>query len=159
MQIKMIDGSRIVYLAQVRRDRGQLYLPSAAAALVNRYRFVKVPSTPEEITSGSKLTFEHGVFGDSAIQEFSLYPDGIVLAARAPTSALEAFLADLLKWARQDLGIVEIEMPTKQTFFESHLVVSLDVKQESLLPKLAQFQGWLTKTVASYGARSFDFGF
>jgi hypothetical protein len=47
MELVAIDLSRVIYLTQIVRPAGQLYIPDAAAKLVQRYSFAKFPSMDE----------------------------------------------------------------------------------------------------------------
>lgn len=158
MQLKHIEVSRLVYLTTVRRDQGQIFLPAAAQALRERYFFQKTPSSYEEL-SESKITFEHGLFEGSAISEFSLHTDGLVVSARSSTDILEAFLADMLSWASERLQLVEVDLPNRATFFESRLIVHLDIARARLLPWAGAVQKRLSKSLTSYGMKPFEFGF
>jgi len=158
MELKMIETSRVVYLTQPWRPGGQIFLPDAFQALLNRYRFQKFP-TKEELYQGDTFLFNQGVFEDIGIIEFGLYPDGLVVSSRANTTVLDLFIQDVLKWAERDLGIVETDIPPKERHYESTLVVSLQIKEEKSFPYLANLNSSLTAYQENYGLRTFAFSF
>ena len=121
MQLVGIDQSRIVYFTQRTRPEGQLYLPDAVQKLVSRYFFAKFPSV-EELSRGA-FSFSLGKFGDVQINELQIFPDGIIVSARAPTGVLDAFISDLLSWSEKEFGLVEAATPKPEKFIESAIIV------------------------------------
>ena len=158
MELKSIELSRLIHLTTIRRERGQLYFPGVALELVRRYRFVKAPANYEEFSS-TPIRFEGGAFGDIGIQEFLLYNDGLVVASRSNTDTLAAFVRDLLEWASEEHGLVEVSLPTNADFYESQVVVSLSINQNKLMPWAGLIQKRLSRTIGSYGLKHFEFGF
>jgi len=98
MNLIGIESSRIIFLTQVHRPSGELYLPDAVAKIVKRYSFLKSPS-PEQALP---YTFAVGKFQNSQIAEFSLYNDGLIVSSASDTDLLDAFLDDLLSWATKE---------------------------------------------------------
>ena len=125
MELKTVDNSRVILLTQLHRPAGQLFLPMALEAIVNRYHFQKFPS-PESCSFVS-LSFQQGVFDGVAIDEFAIYPDGVVVSSRSNTDDLDAFVDDLLAWARSDLGLIETGVGPRERHYESALVVILRI--------------------------------
>lgn len=99
------------------------------------------------------------MFEDSGISEFSIYTDGVVVASRSNTEVLEGFLLDLLSWASNELGIVEVEMPNRARFYESNLVVHLKVDYKKLAPWAAPVAKRLSRHMQAYDINTTDFGF
>lgn len=155
MELKAIDNSRVVYLTQVRRPKGQLFLPVALQSLLSRYHFQKFP-TEQELFSET-LAFQHGLFDDIGINEFSIYQDGLIVASRANTDVLDAFIADILAWSADALGLVQVDIPPQERHYESALIVTMKVGAS--FPKLDGLRQSLTATMEQYGLRPFEFSF
>lgn len=120
MDLMGIETSRIVLLTQVYRPSGQIYLPDAIAMVVNRYSFVKAPTSDQPFP----YTFSVGKFQNSQITELSIYNDGLIVSSASDTDLLDLFLGDLLSWATKEFGIVEQQTPEK--YYESTLIVKSD---------------------------------
>jgi hypothetical protein len=135
MELVAIETSRIVYLNQLVRPAGQTYLPGAIADLVQRYSFAKFPSVEDLARDPTSFSFSMGKFQDVQINEFQVYPDGLIASARAPTELVDAFVSDLLSWSEKKLGLVQSPLATPEKFVESAIVVkSAGDLARSLLP-------------------------
>jgi hypothetical protein len=121
MQLLGFEQSRIVYFTQRIRPEGQLYLPDAVQKLASRYSFAKFPSV-EDLTRGA-ASFLLGKFREIQINELQLYPDGIIVIARAPTEVLDAFISDLLSWSEEEFGLIEPATVRHEKFIESSIIV------------------------------------
>lgn len=108
---------------------------------------------------GDVFLFNHGVFDGVGINEFGIYSDGILVASRANTDILDAFLDDLMSWARQELGIIETGVPPRERHYESALVVSLRINESRSFPFSNILCSALTRYQESYGLKPFDFSF
>jgi hypothetical protein len=151
MQPVMIESSRVILLIQMTRPAGQPYLPEVAAKLAQRYSFQRLPSL-DDLTSGMQ-TFSIGKFSDVQINDFQVYPDGVVVSARVDTDLLEAFLEDVLSWSKNEIGLMELPFLKSQTFFESAIVVKSDTDLAAgLVPALRVFTEAVNK--ATHGYRS-----
>ena len=117
MDLIGIENSRIVFLTQVYRPSGQLYLPDAIAMVAERYSFLKVPTAEQPLP----YTFGIGKFQNSQITDLSFYNDGLIVSSASDTDLLDSFLEDLLSWAAKEFGIVDRQTPEK--YYESTLIV------------------------------------
>jgi hypothetical protein len=122
MDLKGIENTRITRLFAASRPQGQLYLPHAATAFIGRYRFAGYPTKIEEL-SADRVSFKHGLFEDVAIESVDIYGDGIVVASKAPSELLDAFLNDLSGWMESALGLKKIETHAINRTYESYVVV------------------------------------
>lgn len=134
MDLVAIENSRLTRLMQATRLAGQLYIPSAISALVERYRFAKFPTDISTVSDG-RAEFEHGIFQGAAI-DFNLYNDGVVIASRSNTDILDEFFADLMEWAQDAFGITPIETQNVNTIYESTVIVS---SEKDILRPLKSF--------------------
>jgi hypothetical protein len=121
MELVALETSRIIYLTQVVRPEGQVYLPEAAAKLAEHYSFVRPPSI--EQLSAPQVTFAIGKFKDVQIDELQIYPDGIIAAGRCNTTILDEFIEDLFAWAKDTFGLITPSTTKPEKFFESVVVV------------------------------------
>jgi hypothetical protein len=139
MELVGIENSRIIFLTQIHRPSGQLYFPDAAAKLVERYSFVKVPNLDQPLP----YVFSIGKFQDAQITELTIYGDGLIVSSASDTDLLDAFIEDLLSWATKDLGLVQMTAAKSEKFYESSIVV----KSISDLPKALGPQNDVTATL------------
>ncbi len=144
MELISIENSRLLSLFLARRLAGQLYMPDACHAFVERYRFASFPATIEQMTA-EPITFGHGVFGDATISELSIFNDGVLIAAASPTDNLDSFLADVMKWSKSTLGLDRIETHAVSKMYESHVLFRTD---RDILAPLGVF-GDLCRQVSS----------
>jgi hypothetical protein len=131
MDLLQIETSKITLLTIVQRPGGQLFLPRAAVELVKRYQFQKFPT---DLLAEPPLTFEHGLFRDSAIDEFQIYNDGIIVTSASPADLLDDFLTDLFTWAEAQLGLKEVPALRVGKVYESAVVVAMNIDDDKLLP-------------------------
>jgi hypothetical protein len=121
MELVSTDASRVVYLTQLHRPTGGLYLPEAAAKLAQRYSFAKLP-TLEDLLKDTNI-FHVGKFQDIQINELSIYNDGIIVAGGCRTEILEAFVHDLMEWAKEELGLIQAITAKPSMHHESSVIV------------------------------------
>jgi hypothetical protein len=132
MDLVGIERSRIIFLTQVHRPSGQLYLPDAVAKVVERYSFFKAPSPDQAYP----ITFSVGKFQDVQISEFSIYNDGFTVSSASDTDILDAFIQELMSWASTDLGLVQVASSKSEKIYESSIVVKADTDlAEAIAPQ------------------------
>ena len=123
MEFLEIENTRVIHLTRVRRPAGQLYLPGAAAKLIERYSFVKSPSMTDLTERRDYVAFGIGKFLDSQIQELRIYGDGVIVEARSNSKILDAFVDDLLAWNTEEFGLETIPGTKAERYHESTIVV------------------------------------
>jgi hypothetical protein len=131
------------------RPKGQLFRPLAAAGLAKRYSFHNGPRSLEELTA-NPTTFRHGLFDDTAIDELSIYNDGIVVGANSNTAVIDGFLDDLLEWLKVELGTVPSSETKPNRLYESVLIAKLDINAAKIAPWAAPLQKAISTAWASY---------
>lgn len=134
---------------------GQPFLPDLIKAISERYRFQKFPSSYEDLISESR-TFQLGVWDKIQIEEMSVYNDGIIFYARAPTDFLENFCEDLLKFASNEFGMESIKT-SERRHYESAIVAKLDPNVTKKFEFLDALNSDLAKFQNSYGLGSYAF--
>lgn len=153
MRLEEIESSQLTALVNVSRPSGQLFFPMAVSAIHERYSFQGLP-TAAEILEGEVLHFRHGHFDGNAF-DLSIYNDGVIVKSASNTAFLEQVLEDVLGWAIAELGFVETTVQPKQVFFESSVVISMDLGVRSeILTKIA---GRLANYQKQYGLRGSNF--
>jgi hypothetical protein len=153
MQLVGIENSRIIYLTQVYRPSGQLYLPDAVARLVERYSFVK----PANVDQPPPYVFSIGKFQDAQINELSIYNDGLIVSSCSDTNLLDAFVDDLLSWAAAEFGLVQTATAKQEKFLESSLMVKSTADLTEALRPQNNVTSVLKAAMNSTGIKS-DFG-
>lgn len=123
MELVAIDDTRIIYLLQLHRPTGQIFLPEAIAKLIARYSFAKFPPLEELSLRRDFNSFEMGKFQNVQIQELRIYGDGIIVSSRSNSKILDAFVDDLFSWSAKELGLVPVVISKPEKYYESSLVV------------------------------------
>src|SRR5712692_11517895 len=69
-------------------------------SFVERYAFIKVPTTADEILDpqNNGITFHNGKLGDVGITAVKLFDWSVVVETSASTEASERVLEDMLSW-------------------------------------------------------------
>src|ERR1700722_10768046 len=117
MKLLNIENTKIIILTQLQRPSGQIYVPDAIAALVDRYSFIKTPGPDQALP----YIFSTGRFKKSQIAELAIYNDGFIVSSASDSDFLDAFISDLLPWAAKELDLVEIGPSEK--YYDSTVVV------------------------------------
>lgn len=127
MQLISIESSRVILLFVAGRADGTPYLPDAAAALVERYRFVERPTKIEELT-GERIHFGRGAFSGRQIEAFDIFSDGVIAEGKMPTEVLDEFLNDVIEWMEPTFGFKKIETHDISRTYDSNIIVQTDAK-------------------------------
>lgn len=122
MKLLAIEMSRLTSLFNITRPQGQLYLPNAALALIDRYAFAKGPTTFDEL-SADRVDFQHGFFQDSAIEKLEVYQDGIVVSSQSESDLLDGFVSDLLQWSEKEFGSTIFPNRQAGRLYDSQLII------------------------------------
>jgi hypothetical protein len=145
MNLISIDSTRIIFLTQVQRPSGQLYLPDAINKVVERYSFLKAP-TPDQALP---YTFSVGKFQDSQIAELSLYNDGLIVSSASDSDLLDAFLNDLVSWATKEFAFVQLPTTKPEKFYESSVIVKSTTDLAAPLKPQVDIADMFSKAVKS----------
>jgi hypothetical protein len=82
-----------------------IYLPNLAASLVQKCRFQKSPSTPQEFNLPDGVNFESGVFDGVIIRKLTVFPLVMHIDAADSTDLAQHALLGLLQWAKEEFGV------------------------------------------------------
>jgi hypothetical protein len=121
VQLIGYELSRIVYLTNVGRLAGGVFLPEVAHQVIQRYSFAKAPTLDELQKDGQ--TFAFGKYQEVQLNEFKIFTDGVIVAGVCSTDILDAFLSDLFSWLKSAYGVEEIRLQEPEKHFESALLV------------------------------------
>lgn len=66
--------------------------------LENRYGFVQIPRTVDEVNLQTGITFARGFFKGKVIEKFQIYENGILCQAEENTDFCDEVLEDILSW-------------------------------------------------------------
>jgi hypothetical protein len=134
MELVGIEEAKVIYLLDLYRPAGQVYTPEATAKIVQRYSFTKFPTLENLIKN--ERNFGVGKFGDIAINEFSIYGDGVIASSASDTDKIDAFVDDLLTWAKDEFGFVQVIGNPPERSYESTVIVKADTDlMRALAPK------------------------
>ena len=127
------------------------YAPEAFAAIAKRYGFQSTPdlSVPAEQLQKEGLRFRLGkVPGKEAnrltasINDFVIFQDGFVVDAYVTDDA-ELFVADLMKWGKETLGIRDFSF-TPRRVYTSHLTVQFELLANKRIKQFDEIATLLT---------------
>ncbi len=130
---------------------GTIYGVNLTKALQNRYGFLEAPRTLAEYDFSKGVTFSHGYFRGIVIDRFQIYNDGVLADGKVNTDICEAFLDDLLKWIREEAGIVATDKPESPRIFGSNLEVHSPLSLPNVLPAIGKLAEAITDSLRSYG--------
>jgi hypothetical protein len=160
VELIAVERSQLVNLFLARRLSGQLHAPAVNVAIVERYQFATHPRSIEEMTK-EPISYGHGLFGDTAIEAFDIYSDGVVVSSKSDTEVLDAFMGDVLDWTKSAFGLDHIEIHTISKVYESNILFRSDPNLLDVLSPLMELSeaisDYLSKT-SSLEARFLPFG-
>lgn len=139
MELVSIQGSKIILLFVAGRADGAPYLPEAAIALAERYRFGERPTEIKELI-GEKIHFGHGEYSGRQIESFDIFSDGVIVSGKMPTEVLDEFLDDVIGWMEPTLGLKRYETHEINKTYESSLVLQSEAKLLGLLDTASELQ-------------------
>lgn len=147
MELVDIELTKVTYLLKIHRPAGSLYQPEAMAKLVGRYQFAKYP-TLDDLTKNARL-FQIGKFKDVQINEFGIYPDGVIVQSACNSSILDEFIDDLFNWSREEFGIVPTLESIFEKTYESNVIVKADSDLSTVLAPMPAAVAALNKAYGS----------
>lgn len=156
---------RQVLSAQVIRLVAAIQPPAPRADIVKklqeRYKFLKVPTTVEELfpvdPSTHPIKFEQGRFtrddkSEVVIESFLLLPNALVAQTHTSTDDAEAFLKDYIDDANKES--TETITPFGAPLYVSQIEFSSDRPLEHHAPSLKSAAEALDALVANYGSKT-----
>jgi hypothetical protein len=126
--------------------RAKVFYPDIVKALLNRYNFQKFPQKFEDLDEAKGVTFGMGRLGESVIDEFIIYPYGLVLDTRVSTQESKRLLEEAILWGSKELGLVNKPVPRWQ--YASHVTFLSKVPLTGVHPAVQGLADVLTKSAA-----------
>ena len=128
-------------------------------AFVDRYSFVKQPTTADEIldTQNKGLIFELGKWNDVGVAKVVLFDWGIVVETNTSTDASESVLQDMLKWGAETFLLSNRPSLITRRNYVSELVFSSEMSLPAICPKLRSLGDKITSLVDGYLGSSLPF--
>jgi hypothetical protein len=150
MRLSAIHQARVIFFLEVLdlNPRGAAYYPSIVRALNERYGFQKFPQEFKDFDESKGITFELGTTGNTTIDKFVIYQNGLQLDTRASTEDSEAILEEALSWAAQTLGLKYTSDMVKMKAYVSYFSFYSDSALLQVNPILKNLSMKLAKTVS-----------
>jgi len=123
-----------------------VFFPDVVKAIVERYKFRKFPSKPEDFDESNGVVFEDGKAGNKVIQKFTIFTTLLVVETRSNTDDSKQVIEDMLLWGATKFGIVYKTGAIKRHAYVSGLSFYSDPHLLTVSPIL---QNLATKTSAA----------
>jgi hypothetical protein len=154
--MKVLSVLRAESVRAVRTIGGTLgYLPEASALLVERYKFIGIPTNEELLgTDPNKgITFKQGKWESNqktiAIDFLQVLPMGISVVTHTNTSDSDAILEDTMSWAQSQFNL-EFESIKPGIGHASQLEVRLEKQLPDLFPFLKTISSSITESLDDF---------
>jgi hypothetical protein len=139
---------------QVGGDFG--YLPDASKLLVEKYGFVGVPTTRDEILPADEskgVTFRHGKCALSGreivIDFFQIYQNGLLVTTHTNTADADLVLEDAFRWAVETFNY-KYELVRPAIVHNSQLEVRFERSLPKMLPALSSVGNSITSRLDDF---------
>ena len=161
MELLAVRTARVIaYLnAEELNPSGRPLAHEFMRSLVERYAFIKWPTTAEEILDpkNNGVTFETGKLGEIGISKVILFDWGIVVETNASTEASETVLQDMLAWGAETFGLSNRPSLITRRNYVSEIVFVSEMNLKAINPTVQQIADSITEMVASYVGQSEPF--
>jgi len=153
MKTVAVQLAQSVIAVRVNRNLG--YLPDAARAVVDRYKFVEFPTSPHEffpVDSNQPINFRHGRWELKdrvlVIGWLQIYQTGFAVSVDTNTADSDLVLKDVMGWASSHFNIeFEVVRPTGHL---SQLDVRFERRLGELIPQLKPVGAAITKGIGDF---------
>jgi hypothetical protein len=128
-------------------------------AFVERYQFIKRPTTADEILDAESkgISFELGKLDDIGIQKVVLFDWGVVVETSKSTDASEKVFQDILEWGAEKFGMSNRPSLIMKRNYVSELVFTSDLSLPALSAQLQALSDSITTLVSGYLGESLPF--
>jgi hypothetical protein len=123
----------------------------AIRAIQDKYGFVQVPHTVEELDLKKGVNFLRGFFRGQVVEKLAIFENGLLCESRCDNSILDDFLTEFLQWANAQRFRGSPARLTGLRAYLSQMEVISNVKFERTFSKLNAFGDKVTGFLASYG--------
>lgn len=146
----------LVEIGDLNRD-GTVYYPEVAAALVERYGFIKYPTKPEDFDESKGIEFISGRSGKRVIEKLVILNSGIYLDTLIDTATSEALWLELMDWAIEKLGVTFRPDMVQRKAYVSTVTFNTEVPMLALHPVLQQVANIATTEVENNFKRRLEY--
>lgn len=149
MQLASVLLARYFGLIQIEdlNLNGTLYWPEIIPALVERYGFVKYPTSFDSLDESKGIELVGGRFGKQVIEKLVILDTGIYLDTSISTAVAEELWYGLMDWATQKLGVTFKPDMIKRAVYVSHVTFHSEVPILSVNPILTKIGAVVTEQV------------
>ena len=146
----------LVEIGELNRN-GIVYFPEVAAALVDRYGFMKYPTKPEDFDENKGIEFIGGRSGKCVIEKLVILNSGIYLDTGIDTAASEALWLELMDWAIEKLGVTFSPDMVQRKAYVSTVTFHTETLMLALHPILQKVAGLATAEVEKHFKRRLEY--
>lgn len=159
MKLVSIMGTKAVRLVPIgKATGGSIYGGALSKAFEQRYGFLQGPRTVQEYDSGKGIVFLHGRLPDQpVIDSFTIFNDGFVCDTKADSATADAFIDDVIAWARKDNAFNLEHAEGARRGYISSIDVQLDANIASVAKGFESFCKGVTAKIRSYGQVTPDY--
>ena len=147
MKLISIEQTTLLKFLTPSRSAGQLYLPDVAAALTQRFNFIKHSEIKSERLE--ELEFLHGLDSDFAIGKLGIYNDGVVVRSQSNSAKIEVFFSTFMHFMKDTFDLDFQPTTMAGSIFESNLVVQLDKDVMKVFKKLSRTERLIAEKLLS----------
>lgn len=147
MEVTSIPIARFVAIFELTEldPQGKINYPDLFSALVARYKFHKFPQKTEEFDLHKGAVFEAGKWDRGSVEKVVIFGNGFIVETRSSTDESEAFLHDVLTWAKEQFGIRYSPETMTRKGYVNQIVFRSDVP---ILSQLSDPLSFLAKRVS-----------
>lgn len=140
MQLAAVPLARYYGLVQIEDLNlgGGVYYPELTAALVERYGFVKYPTSLDEFDEDKGIEFIGGKSGKQVIEKLVILSSGIYLDTQRDTGTSERLWFEMMEWAVQKFGLTFKREMVKRCAYVSNITFHSDAPMLSTIPLFEQ---------------------
>jgi hypothetical protein len=161
MELLAVRTARfIAYLnAEELNPKGRPIAHDFFPKFVERYEFIKRPSTAEEILDPQNkgVIFEQGKLDDIGINKVTLFDTAVAIETSASTDASENVFYDILKWGAETFELSNRPDLVTRKSYVSELVFTSETSLPAINPGLQTLASRITELVGSYIGHSEPF--
>ena len=128
--------------------KGNVLLVAVVQALVEKYKFQKYPSKPEELDRNKGVEFGEGIADGIPIQRLAIFESLLLVETRSDTTDAQVLLSDILSWAVETFGMTLTEEMIRRWGYVSSVVFYGDPKLLDVHRAISNLSSKVTEAVS-----------
>lgn len=160
MKLLSVKQARSIWLVNlVDLTRGRSVTPMIPS-IIDRYKFLKFPTKPEELDLSQGVKFLAGTFQknqNNLAIDLTVFNDGFVADTRSSTEDSDDFLNEHLTWIATELNLSPYQEVLRSKVYFSELSVQTDKHLNALNPKLENFAKRITSLIVGHNHHPISF--